>query len=70
MEMNVFHHVHRDHTFKNSSLYYRFDEDGKNRGHWAPGESWHKVLQDKNGEILLPEDIGKLNWLNFKIIMC
>jgi hypothetical protein len=33
MSKNVFHHVVRDHTFKNQKLYYRFEIDEKNRGH-------------------------------------
>ena len=52
--------MHRDHSFKNTNLFYRFDSDSKNRGHCLPGDSWNKVLEDKDGEILLPEDIPEV----------
>ena len=41
---NYFHHVVKDHAFKNEHLFYRFIRDEKDRGHTENNETWHSVL--------------------------
>jgi hypothetical protein len=49
LEKNYFHHVMKDHQFKNEGLFYRFLDHEKDRGHTEDAESWHSVLLDLDG---------------------
>ena len=60
IENNVFHHVMRDHWLKNKYLFYRFEDDEKDRGHSTESKSWHDVLKEHNGRVILPEEFEKL----------
>lgn len=60
MEHNVFHHVLRDHKLKNQNLFYRFEVDETDRGHADKEDTWFKILDDHNGEIILPEDVERV----------
>lgn len=60
IEKNVFHHVVRDHGLKNKQLFYRFDIDEKSRGHCDPKDSWHNVLEDREGDLISPEEISEV----------
>lgn len=67
IELMIFH-VLRDHDFKNTGLFYRFDVHEKSRGEPIQGESWHSMLKDLNGKELEPEEVkkviqGKSDWV-------
>lgn len=56
MTKNVFHHVLRDHSLKNKKLFYRFEVDEKNRGHSDETNNWNTVLEDREGDLLTPDE--------------
>jgi len=56
MTKNIFHHVLRDHAFKNKNLYYRFEEHERNRGGSDTNDNWHNILEDRDGDLLTPEE--------------
>lgn len=57
LKKDLFHHVLRDHDFKNKYKFYRFWDDEKEKGHGDEERSWKELLADHDGKLLQEEEL-------------